>query len=98
MKKYLGTKYYDYNEIKDLDNKPRHYDYNSNELMNKDGLPFNIITSKTGYLNEAGACLAMIIERKSDNKKFIIITMGNPDYKNRFAEPERLSLWTMEKL
>lgn len=97
MKKYLGTKYYEYDEIKDLDGKPRHYDYNSNELMNKNGLSFNIITSKTGYLEEAGAGLAMIVERKTDNKKFIIITMGNPDYNNRFAEPERLARWAMNE-
>lgn len=97
MKKYLSTKYYEYDEIKDLDGKPRHYDYNSNELLNKSGLPFEIIISKTGYLDEAGAGLAMIVERKTDNKKFIIITMGNPDYNNRFAEPERLARWAMNE-
>lgn len=97
MRKYLGTKYYEYDEVKDLDGKPRHYDYNSNELMNKNGLPFNILTSKTGYLDEAGAGLAMIVERNSDGKKFIIITMGNPDYNNRFAEPERLARWAMNE-
>lgn len=97
MNKYLGTKYYEYDEYKDLDGKPHHYDYNSNELINKSGLPFEIITSKTGYLEEAGAGLAMIVERKTDGKKFIIIIMGNPDYNNRFAEPERLARWAMEK-
>ncbi len=95
IREYLGKKSYEYNELLDKDGLPHHYDYHSNELMNKTGLNFNIISSKTGYLDEAGAGLTMLIERKSDHKKFIIITMGNPDYNNRFSEPEKLADWTI---
>jgi len=94
VRKALGTKEYAYNEIKDLDGKPKHYDTHSNILVNKPGLPFKIISSKTGYLDEAGAGLVMLIERPSDAKQFIVITMGNPDYINRFVEPERLANYT----
>jgi D-alanyl-D-alanine carboxypeptidase len=65
--------------------------------MEKTNLKFNIIASKTGYLDEAGAGLAMLIQRKSDQKKFIIITMGNPDYSHRFDDPEKLSNWVISK-
>lgn len=96
IRETLGLKSYDYNEIIDKDGKPRHFDNNSNYLMNESGLSFNIISSKTGYLDEAGACLIMLIERKSDKKQFIVLTMGNPDYDNRFDEPRRLAEMTIE--
>jgi D-alanyl-D-alanine carboxypeptidase len=79
----------------DKDGNARHYDDNSNLLFQKNNLNFNIINSKTGYLDEAGAGLTMIIERKTDSKKFVIITMGNPDYANRFFEPQRLAEWAI---
>jgi len=91
----LSMKNYEYDEILDLDNKPHHFDNNSNELMNKNNLPFDILASKTGCLNVAGEGLAMIIERPNDNRKFIIITMGNPDTNTPFSEPERLSTWAI---
>ncbi|MFH1947435.1 MAG: serine hydrolase [Candidatus Magasanikbacteria bacterium] len=96
IRDYLGMKKYEYDELIDKDNMPHHYDYHSNYLVNKTGLNFNIISSKTGYLDEAGAGLIMLIERKSDNKKFVVITMGNPDYANRFDEPERLAEWAID--
>lgn len=96
LKQFLGAKSYQYSEKLDKDGKPNHFDENSNLLMNKAGLPFTILTSKTGYLDEAGAGLAMVVERKSDKKKFVIITMGNPDYAHRFDEPEKIARWAME--
>lgn len=93
----LGVKSYQYDEMIDLDGKPYHYDNHSNLLAQKTNLNFKILNSKTGYLDEAGAGLAMTIQRKTDNKKFVIITMGNPDYNNRFDEPERLAKWAIQK-
>ncbi len=92
----LGLADYQYNEITDLDNNPRHFDQNSNKLVNKDNLGFNILASKTGYLNEAGSGLAMLVERANDKKKFVIITMGNPDYAHRFDDPEKLTNWALQ--
>jgi D-alanyl-D-alanine carboxypeptidase len=95
LQKVMGEKSYEYLEVKDLDGKPKHFDNNSNDLANKVNLPFNIVASKTGYLDEAGAGLAMLIERPSDQKRFIVIAMGNPDYDQRFVEPEKLARWAL---
>lgn len=95
MRRILGMKNYEYDEIIDKDGRPHHYDNHSNELMNKIGLPFTIISSKTAYLDEAGAGVVMLIERPTDKKQFIIITMGNPDYAHRFVEPEKLARWVL---
>lgn len=97
IKRILGMKEYEYDEVKDLDGKPHHFDSHSNGLVNKSGLPFKIIASKTGYLYEAGAGLVMLIERNSDKKQFVIITMGNVDYSHRFDEPERLAKWAVSE-
>ncbi|MEK7084157.1 MAG: serine hydrolase, partial [Patescibacteria group bacterium] len=94
---YAGKPSYAYDEVLDLDGRPNHHDDHSNDLIKKKKLPFRIVASKTAYLDEAGAGLAMLIERISDGKQFVVITMGNFDYANRFAEPERLARWTIEK-
>ncbi len=91
----LGKTSYRYKEIVDKDGNPNHFDSNTNLLMEKTDLPFRIVTSKTGYLDEAGAGLAMKIERSSDKKQFYVITMGNPDYAHRFDEPEKLARWAI---
>lgn len=91
----LAKKNYKYTEVRDIDKKPSHFDSHSNHLMEKTDLPFTILMSKTGYLDEAGAGLVMTVERKTDGKKFVMITMGNPDYPNRFVEPERLARWAI---
>ncbi len=95
LRNVMSMKSYEYNELKDLDGKAHHYDYHTNELINKAGLNFKIISSKTGYLDEAGAGLTMLVERPSDGRKFVVITMGNADYDNRFSEPERFANWTL---
>ena len=97
MRRILGLKSYEYLELRDLDGKPRHYDDNSNDLMAKTDLPFTIVTSKTGYLPESGYHLAMHIERASDKKQFIVITMGNRKSADRFREPERFARWAIEQ-
>lgn len=98
LREFLGRKRYEYDELKDIDGKPHHFDEHSNALANKIGLPFTIIASKTGYLDESGANLVMLVERPSDGKKFVVMTMGNPDYTHRFDEPEKLARWTMNNL
>lgn len=95
IRRILGLPFYEYTELVDIDGKPRHYDYHSNELMEKNNLPFRILASKTGYLDEAGAGLAMTIERASDKKQFILLTMGNPDQSRKFDEPERFARWVI---
>jgi D-alanyl-D-alanine carboxypeptidase len=96
VKSYLGKKSYTYNEFKDLDDKPTHFDTHSNELTQRSDLAYEIITSKTGYLYEAGACLIMHVRRSSDQKEFIILTMANPDYSDRFSQPARFAEWIID--
>ncbi len=96
LRKFLGMSSYEYNELVDVDGKPRHYDDHTNRLLQKNTPGFTILGSKTGYLDESGANLVMLVERTSDKKKFVILTMGNPDYTNRFVEPEKLAKWAMQ--
>lgn len=64
---------------------------NSNKMIIANNNPlYKIIASKTGYTDEAGATLIMLVESTKDKKQYVIITMGNPDYKNRFVEPNRI--------
>lgn len=92
---YLSKTDYSFEELLDLDGSPTHFDDNTNLLLKKSNLPYKILASKTGYLNESGANLAMLIERPKDGKRFVLITMGNPDYKNRFNDPDLLARFTI---
>lgn len=94
---FMGTKSYEYDELLDVDGKPHHFDTNTNSLVGNTNLTFSVIHSKTGYLDESGAGLTMLVQNKSNNKKYIIITMGNPDYKNRFSQPKLLTEWALEQ-
>lgn len=94
---YMAMPSYTYKKVANVSGKKeQHYDDHSNHLMQKTNLQYNILGSKTGYLNEAGAGLVMLVERKTDGKKFVIITMGNPDYPNRFVEPNKLTEWALK--
>lgn len=93
---YLRKLEYSYDEVLDLDGKPTHFDTNTNKLAGKTDLGFTILESKTGYLDEAGSNLIMVVQRPKDKKKFIILTMGNPDYINRFVDPQRLAQWALK--
>lgn len=98
IKQYLGKSSYSYDELTDLDGSPSHFDDHTNDIMKEFGLPYTIIASKTGYIHESGDNMAMLVERLADGKKFVIITLGNPDRKAKFAEPKRLSQWAMNNL
>lgn len=94
---YLARKAYEYDEVLDLDGSPTHFDTHSNKLQNRSDLSFTVEASKTGYLYESGANLAMLVTRKSDGKQFIVITMGNVDHANRFNEPEAITNWALDE-
>lgn len=98
VKASLSKTEYEYTETLDVDGKPDHFDDHSNDLQNRTDLPYLVLQSKTGYLYESGANLAMKVRRKKDAKEFIIITMGNVDFANRFAEPRRFAQWVMDEL
>lgn len=95
IKTYLGVTSFEYNETFDLDNQPHHSGSHTNLLARRSDLNFKFISSKTGYLNESGYNLAMLVSRKSDGKKFYIITMGEPQYADRDNEVLRLTNWVL---
>ncbi len=89
-------------DVKNILGKQRHDFGTSNghyfSIKNTNSLAFNnsnyeIISSKTGYTEEAGAVLFLLIKSTSDNKKYVVITMGNSDYNNRFVEPDKIAKW-----
>jgi D-alanyl-D-alanine carboxypeptidase len=92
----LGMKSYTYDELIDKDDNPTHFDSHTNELTKRSNLPYTIVASKTGYLIESGSGLAMLVERKSDHKQFFVISMGNPEYDQRFDDVDTLTRWALK--
>lgn len=66
---------------------------NTNPLLSAKNTDYKVIASKTGYTDEAGATLVMLIESTATKKQFILITMGETDYPKRFDEPNKLASW-----
>jgi len=81
------------NILSQKENKDFHYTLeNTNELLGKvDG----IIGGKTGYTDEAGGCLVIILKGPSKNNYFINIILGSND---RFGEMEQLIDWSKQAL
>jgi len=75
------------------ENNTFHYTLEStNELLGKvDG----IIGGKTGYTDQAGECLALILKGPSKDSYFINIILGSND---RFGEMEQLINWSKQAL
>lgn len=93
LKKMMEQTSYTFKEILSKDKVKSHTIKNSNKLVEKPSNDYKILSSKTGYTVEAGSNLIMLIESKKDKKQYIIVTMGNPDYTNRFVEPDKIAKW-----
>lgn len=93
---YLEKRSYQYDEVLDLDDAPGHFDSHSNKLISQGIAGATIGASKTGFLYEAGGNLAMIVERNSDGKQFLILTMGNPNFSDRFTAPQAITEWALK--
>lgn len=87
----LATDYYAFDELLSADTRDHHQFEHTNTLL-KRKIAFSILASKTGYLWEAGPCIAMKIMGET-NKEFIVVTLGEPDYYRRFKEIPRLFSW-----
>ncbi len=99
MLEIMGKKSYSYTKVLNVSGiRSDHWSNHSNALAKSDQDMYRVIASKTGYLYESGANLAMLVERLSDNKKFVVITLGNVDFANRFAEPNNIANWAMRSL
>ena len=75
----------------------RAYSINNTNSLNFDNNNYKILASKTGYTDEAKSVLMMLIKSKKDNKDYMVITLGNPDYTNRLVEPDKIATWAATK-
>lgn len=88
----LGKTSYTFTEVRDLNKKPEHTFSHTNYLY-KEALPYRVISSKTGYTDQAGACF--ITKTKSKAGEYTIVTLGDKEYYRRFEEPKRLAEWAL---
>ncbi len=95
IKDAIGQTDYSFTELYNKNDTPKHNLENTNELILTKNKSYKIIASKTGYTNEGGACLVMLIKDEA-GKQYITISMGEDNYINRFVEPNKLANWTIE--
>ncbi len=88
----LSLPAYRFEEVVDKDKKKGHYFHHTNKLM-QEALPYRVVASKTGYTEEAGACFVMLTTSRAGNH--VIVSLGDPNYAQRFSEPKRLAEWAL---
>ncbi len=93
IKEAVSQTTYTFKEVLNKNKVATHTIKNTNKLVEKSGRNYKILASKTGYIEEAGSNLIMLFKNNKDKKEYVLITMGNPDYTNRFVEPNKLAEW-----
>jgi D-alanyl-D-alanine endopeptidase (penicillin-binding protein 7) len=86
---------YTFTELLTKDSVSKHKITNFNNLMLDIQKNYKIIASNTGYTQKSGAIMVALVESKKTNDQYIIVTMGDSDYNNRFTEPDRLAQWAI---
>ena len=66
---------------------------NTNQIFSVKNRDYKILASKTGYTEEAGAVMIMLIETRQAKKQYVVITMANQNYPKRFEEPHKIAEW-----
>jgi D-alanyl-D-alanine endopeptidase (penicillin-binding protein 7) len=61
---------------------------NTNKLL-REG-QFSLQSSKTGYLIEAGHCLAMAAQNQNTKQKFIVVTLGSPSWSKSYETASQI--------
>jgi len=78
-----------------LNNEKSRSIYTTNRLLesflNSDGHGYEIIGGKTGFLPEAGGCLAVVVEK--DGHKIISVILGSDNMETRFEDMKALVDW-----
>lgn len=92
IKDGLSTKYYQFDEVVSKNKQIHHQFPHTNTLLTKKNLPFSIIAGKTGYIEEAGPCIAMLI-MTDEGKTYTLVTLGEVDYYKRYTEIPKLISW-----
>lgn len=95
IKDSLSKTTYSFRELLSKNKVATHTIKNTNQLMFDSTKKYRILASKTGYTDEAGAVMMMLIEDKKTKEQKVIITLGNSNYAKRFAEPHRLANWAI---
>lgn len=85
IKKISTTVTYQFTTI---NTKQKHTIKNTNKLLS--GGDFSLQSSKTGYLIEAGHCLAMAIQDKTTNQNFIVVTLGSPSWAKSYQTASQI--------
>lgn len=67
----------------------------TNQLLSQPNRPYSILATKTGYTDEAGGVMIMLVEAKKPGKQYVVVTLGNSDYKHRFTEPGNIASWAV---
>lgn len=93
IKTALSQTSYTFRELVNKNKTSSHTLKNTNQIIDMTGRNYRILASKTGYTDEAGGVLIMLIESKVNKKQYIIVTMGNADYAHRFDEPNNIGKW-----
>jgi len=62
-------------------------------FMNKD--PYKIISAKTGFLPEAGYCLATLFSRNGNNE-ILVVVLGSDSDAGRFQDVKSLAAWAYD--
>jgi len=88
----LGKPFYKFEEKLDKDNKKEHKFAHTNKLLQR-ALPYRIAATKTGYTQEAGACFATLT--KSRAGEFLVVSLGDEQYYQRFEGHLELLDWTL---
>jgi D-alanyl-D-alanine carboxypeptidase (penicillin-binding protein 5/6) len=76
--------------LSSIDGKTKHRIKNTNLLLGK---MENVIGGKTGFTDEAGECLTLVVEDPSKKHKIISVVLNADD---RFLETEKLVEWTFD--
>lgn len=77
----------------DVLNVPRHYALKNTDKLLKSYL--NILAGKTGYLEEAGYCLASLIKGQAGQEIYVIV-LGSESEQTRFQEVKSLAQWAFD--
>ncbi len=96
IKDALSSPSYTYTELKSRDKISTHSLKNTNQILTNIPLrkrDYRILATKTGSADEAGGVMIMLVEAKKTKKQYVVVTLGNPNYKKSFEEPHKIAEW-----
>lgn len=98
IKKALSTERYRFTTTKANGRVVARSIKNSDQLLWLAGRPYKILAGKTGYTNEGGATILMLVENRKTKKSYVIVSLNNTDYKHRFTAPNKMAQWAVSQI